>query len=318
MTYAKNSVITAADYNTFAGVTGSAAASSAAATNVAGYLWGIGYGDRGYGASSPNLVAVSTGNCIASVGWTNLQNAISNLATHQGTATTLLPPSSLMNAGAAVVAHSTASGNAYDFATMLSLVDTNRFTYDILNMTLTSSAASSTRATAWSTSIQAIFTLTFTDENAARYFFNSGGDIRISLSHPDVSTPQNSSWNSILNNFTMAFAAHATTRLSGSYGSAQSVGYYELSTTYQTIVDGSNTGTGAYATNDFLIEAAAASITGLNGAKGSVINFRITLTDEYTGFSDVVSSGTVATLGHLRSTTLPNITAPSCAVTLNF
>jgi hypothetical protein len=323
MTYAKNSVILAADYNAMAGLTATAAASSAVATNVAGYLWGVGYGDRGYGETSPNLTAVAAGNTITSTQWVNLRSTINNLAAQQGTATTLLPTATVLASGATITSHRTADGNAYDLPAMLALVDANRLTAAVANMTVTSSAASSTRATTWGAGISSItctFNVTFADENSARYFFNSGGGIRIALSHPDTTTPQNSSWNTILSNFNASFNANATTKLTGTYGNPQAIGYYQLTTAFQTIVDGTNApGTGAYSVNDFIIQARATVITGLNGAKGSVLEFKVTLTDEHqNAFSDLVAAGTVATLGHIRATNLPNRPAPTCSVTTAF
>lgn len=322
MTYAKNSIILAADYNAMAGLTASAAASSAAATQVAGYLWGVGYGDRGYGETSPNLTAVAAGNSITSTQWVNLRSTINNLAAHQGTATTLLPPANLLDPGDVITVHTTAAGNTYDLPAMLALVDSNRLTANVANLTATASAATTTRATTWgggSTGITCVFSVTFADENSARYFFNSSGGIRISLSHPNTTTSQDTNWNSILSNLTVQFSANATTRVSGSTGVAASIGYYQLTTTFQTIYDGTNTGTGAYSTNDYIIEARSTAITGLNGAKGSVLEFRVQLQDQHTNaFSDLVQSGTNATLGHIRATNLPNRPAPTCAVTTAF
>ena len=78
MTYSNGLTIQAADYNSLAGATGTAASSGVAAQNRAGYLWGVGYGDRGYGQTIPALSPVSASN--VDQGWTNLQGVLSGLA----------------------------------------------------------------------------------------------------------------------------------------------------------------------------------------------------------------------------------------------
>lgn len=325
MSYVKSNPISASDYNGFAGLTGAAAASAVAATRVAGYLWGIGYGDRGYGETTPNLTSMSAGGVLRGNEWTNIRTTLSSLATWQQTSTALLPPSSLMQQGATVEAHNSAAptSDTYDIGSLLISLDNNRLNYNVANMTATASATNTTRGSTWGSGNSGItceFTVTFADENAARYFFNTGGEIRISLSHPNTSSPRNTSWNNTLNGFVAAFRANSSARTGGSFGTAQAIGYYQLTTAYQVIVDGTNTGVSPYTVNDFYVEAKASTIVGLNGAKGSVLNFRVRLIDEQTNaFSDSVASGTVATVGHLRATSvITPKAAPTCTVLTAF
>lgn len=307
MSYAQGQNIAAADYNGFAGGVAitSAFASSAAATQKIAALLGVGYGDRGYGQSTPTLPVRASGNAIAASDWSNLRTAIATLASHQGTAITQLPPSGDFVAGANVKAETTAATTTYDFATMIANVDANRFnTNSGASMTLTTNALTVTRASTWgaaSGGITCTINASFGSEDVTRYFFNTGGEIRFALSHPTGST-QDSNWNAALAALgTIAFKAHSTTR-SGTVGTPTSIGYYELTTTNQTILSGA-IGTGAYSTNSITISARAASITGANGAKGSQIIFTITLTDSHTNaFSDIVSAGTSAVVSYLRAT----------------
>lgn len=250
--------------------------------------------------------------------WQNLRTVMSNLASWQNTATTLLPSVANVQTGAPAVAHE--AGQTPSVPNMLSLLDTNRLNYQIGNMTLTASAASTTRGSAWgggNSSIDCEFSVQFASEDAARYFFNTGGEVRIALAHPNTSTPQNSAWNTILANSNFAFRANSSARLSGAYGAAQAVGYYQLTTAYQTIINGQSIFTSPYSSNSFVVQARAVSIVGSNGAKGSQIYFRVILTDSFTSaFSDSVASGTVATLSHLRAgALLPTLpAAPTCTV----
>ena len=291
MTYLANNNIQASDYNTFAGVTGSAAASAAAATAKAGHLYGIGFGDRGYGQSTPSLVAKVAGDVVGQE-WQTLRTVMVNLANWQNTSIATLPAAASFNAGAAITAHSAISS-------LLSSLDTNRLNSQAVNMA-TSSLITSTRATTWgagSSSIVCELRVAFADENQARYFFNTGGELRVSLIHPSTLTARDQSWNTVLNNLTIALRAHTSVRTSGSYGAAQNLGFYELLTTDQTILNGTNTGITPYGVNDFTVAARVQSVAGLNGGNGTAVVFRVTLTDEQTnGFSDIVQSGTAATV----------------------
>lgn len=320
MSYAKQALIDANDYNSLAGITGAAAPSAAAATRIAGYLWGVGFGDRGYGQTAPALSNVSAGNIIAS--WANFQQILANLVSWQNTSTTLLPAASQFASGADIEAFPT--GQTPSVVDLLQLLDTNRLNYQIANMTLTNNAASSTRATSWgggSTSITCEFTVSFASEDAARFFFNTGGEIRIALAHNNTTTSQNTAWRDILLNSNFAFRANTSARISGPHGTGTSVGYYQLTTAYQTIINGTGIFVSPYASNSFLLEARASTIVGLNGARGSILQFRVTLTDGYTSaFGDSVASGTSAVLSHFRAgaglSTLP--AAPTCSTLTNF
>lgn len=324
--YEKSKHVGVETINGFSGLTGTAAASALAATSIAGYLWGIGYGDRGYGETTPVLTAKTPGSIISNVEWGNLRTILSNMATWQVTSSSNLPTTAQIGVGRVVEAHNSSAPtlDAYSISSMLSSLDTNRLNINVANMTVTSSAATTTRATTWGSGNSGItceFSVTFTDENAARYFFNTGGEIRIALSHPTTGTARNNSWNTVLNGLLVSFKANTSVRTSGSYGVAQAIGYYGLTTAYQTILDGTNTGVSPYTVNDFYVEAKANTITGLNGAKGSVLQFRVRLIDEQTNaFSDSVASGTVATLGHMRATGAPLTAkaAPTCAVVTAF
>jgi len=327
MSYAQGQNIAAADYNGFTGgvQTNVAFASAAAATQKASAIYGTGYGDRGYGQAylpAPGLPLIAVGDTITAQHWLNLRTAIATCASQQGTAVTQLPPASDFVAGANIKAETTAATGTYDFATMIANIDANRFnTAAGASMTLTSNALTITRATTWGAAaggITAVASVTFPSEDAARYFFNSGGEVRFALYHP-VGSTQDSNWNTALANLgTVAFKAHSTTR-TGTVGTPAAVGYYELTTTDQTVLSGA-IGTGAYSTNSISVSARAASITGANGAKGSQIIFTITLTDSHTNaFSDICAAGTNVTFAHLKATAvLSNIASPTFATVTNW
>ena len=324
MAHAKGNSPASTDYNTFIGTTGvtSAYASSAAATQKVAALLGVGFGDRGYGQTSPLLTAVSQGGQIKAVDWANLQAAISTIATYQGTSTALLPPASDYVAGKRIIAALPAT-SAYDLPTMIANIDNNRLIASPGNMSVTSNSLTNTRATTWGSGSAAIVGEVlggFTTEDIARYFFNSGGTMNIVLAHPSVASTQDTNWNTILAALgTISFGAKATTR-SGSGGTPIALGYYNLTAAYQTIFNGTNIGTGAYTSNSVLIEAKYLNFVGLNGANGRTVQFRITLTDGHTNaFSDLVQSGTNAVFGFKKAATIvTGIASPIFGSVTNF
>lgn len=326
MTYAKNSTILASDYNTLTGGldVSSAFASAAAATHAAAGLFGVGFGDRGYGQTTPTIPAVIAGTTtINTTQWSNLRSIISTLASHQGTTATLLPASGAFAAGQSVVAEVPAT-TSYDIPTMLVNVDTNRFNTDSgASMTLSGAALTITRASAWgaaSGSITAVGQADFASEDQARYFFNSGGEIRLALNHASTATAQDTDWGTTLAGVgNIKFAANGTSR-TGAKGTAQAIGYFQLTTSYQLIFDGTNIGGGIYTANDVLVYAKAVAITGSNGAKGYQVQFQIVLQDQHTNaFSDSVASGTKVDFSYLKATAvLSGIVTPTFTNITNF
>lgn len=324
MSYSQSQTIQANDFNSLAGTTASniAYSSSALATQKVAALLGVGYGDRGYGLQSPKISYTispkSTGDVISKTEWLNLRNSIETISLHQGTPTTLLPPTSRFAIGSTIYAESTPA-TPYSFATMITNIDNNRFnTNGGASMSISSSVGTFTRGTAWgsgNTGITCQVKAMFASEDEARYFFNTGGEIRFIVSHP-IGSVQDNNWNSVLANVgTIAFKAHSTTRSGTSATPNTSLGYYELTTSDQIILSGI-IGTGAYSSNSILVKVRADTITGANGAKGSQIIFTISLTDAHnTGFTDSCSSGTAVAFSLLKASVyIPGITSPSISL----
>lgn len=301
MSYAQDQEIAAADFNTM--------------ITTARNVYGTGSGDRGYGQSAVTQANVTGGYVtqVTAAQWLNLRSMINTAATHQGSSVSL-PATTLLDVDDIIQAHPPASG---DFPTSLTTIDTNRLNVGGGQTTVSSAVHTATRNTAWSTTIDTIFTVTFASGDAARYFFNSGGQIRLSLARSGgTGSAQNTEWTNILTNIGLVtFAAHATTR-SGSLGTAAgSIGYYELTTSYQTIFNGTNIGSGAYSANDVTIEALSNGVQGANGDTGSVLTFRVTLADEHATGVDNVDGTLTLTVDQRKATTTLTIASPSYAET---
>lgn len=309
MTYEVGNTILTTEQNTFVGVpTGTPTnvnkalhpfVNAAEATDTVAGIAGIGFGDRGYGETAETLSNKSPGDLVASAEWTGLRESVFVAASHQGTATTLLPPAAEHNAGQLIEAHESSSPtlDTFDYDTMISNIDTNRLNTDSgSSLSLDASEHSVTRGTAWGASpalINATFTATFSDEDAARFFFNSGGEIQMVFTHPGGASAQDIEWRAIFVGVgTIAFRANVITR-SGALGTIQGpAGYYGLSTSSAKFYNGNDIGTGAYTTNDVNVYARYAAGNTTNGAKGSAIQFLVEFNDQHTGTQDVCASGT--------------------------
>ena len=140
----------------------------------------------------------------------------------------------------------------------------------------------STRTTAWNGTITTVADIVFTNEDERRYFFNSGGYLQIDASltggnsvagdqtatYPDDPGYQKDEiWQTMLNTMGSIRLSRTGTTSTGS-GTAQAIGNYDLTTSYQTIFQ--KDGSGVYSENYYRIEAKAAT---------NKITFRITFVD---------------------------------------
>ncbi len=262
-------------------------------TQVANIL-GVGSSNRGYGqASLIQSAQVAAGSNITATQWANLKSDLDLINLHQAGANTALTALSGAITAAGVNAYETQASNA----------DANRLTAAAANFTLSATALTITRATVWGTSaipsITGICTVSCASNDAARHFFNTGGDIRILMAHTSTATTQDSDWTSTLTDKvgTVTFR-HGSTIRSGTAGTAAaSIGFHNLTTTDQVIYNGTDIGGGAYASNDVIISAR------LNAVSGTSIIFTVLLRDDHTNsFYDSVASGTNVKFSQNRAT----------------
>lgn len=328
--YSQNNIILASDINGAIGNINSLNPyPSAAAANLrVAALWGVGFGNYGYGQTSPVLSPVSAGNIIQSTEWTNLRNALFTMLQHYygtSTPTTSLPPASALSVGSIITAHS--GSNPFNFNSEITLINTNRTTFfnttaRLNSTTLTSNAHTVTRTTSWgvspySTGIQSEIDVIFPTENQARYFFNTGGEILINFTQSNTSNSKSANWNNVFNTRigVFSFAANSCS-WTGTYpGSPISIGYYNLTTSYVTYFNGNNIGTGVYSMNDLFIDVRYSAGTTVNGARGTTIRFRFRLLDEHVlpyPYEQSVLPNTSVVFSHRRATTfLSGIVSPT-------
>lgn len=290
---------------------------SALAPTSAGQLGSIfntGYGDWGYGQTVPALAQISgTGNVTVGA-WYDLENSITKTISHQGVSQTLNPPLGDFVSNANIKAYTAPANTVYSLQRTIAALAKYRNTAAVGAMTVylpTSYGVRLTRTGTWgSGSTNGIYCearYDFTSEENARFFFNTGGELRISMSHPNTSNPQNSDWNSILAAIgTVRFAANGS-KVTGTKGTAFGNGYFQLTTTAKTIYSGINIGSGAYSANDVTITAKSLQSGGGNGGTGYQIVIRINIADQHTNaYSDTVQAGTIGDFGFYKATTYLN------------
>lgn len=267
MTYAAGSDILASDYNGFAAIMNELFADShSGATTLPNA--GFGYGQ---GSTISNVLASSN---ITAAQWGSLFDTIRKTGTHQGTTTVPPLPASNPLANTDIITYNTPS----TLSTLLALLQTNKFNLAIGQSTLvvgTNYDNVSSLVTPWTNTLTWNYQVDFSTWNNARYFFNSGGTLNLNGSYAPVSTPEDTQWSTMLTNMSpLVFNYNSTTPNTGSGGTA--IGFYGLTTSYQTIYT-VTFGGGGYYTNSFIqVQAKLNAAAGTNGK----IDFTILLNDQ--------------------------------------
>ena len=181
MTYSVGGLIQATDYNGFVSTTVGANVNA---------TWSTGTTSAGYGQTA--LATVSAGGTVTAAQWASLVNTIAAIANHQGTTIT-----------------ARTAPTAGTLISVLSAVNT-----DITNCynNRGNAAASGSQYTAWTGSnsktaatsgaswtITFANTVTFASANAARYFFNAGGRIKLDVSKTATGQTGDPEWNDLAN-----------------------------------------------------------------------------------------------------------------------
>lgn len=276
MTYAQYGSVEALDFNTLVGTNPNTA------NGTLNTVWATGGTTTGYGQTTVPNVAV--GNLAYAADWDNLINVTSNCASHQGTSISSVtaPP-----VGGIVTYFS-------PIPTNLTTIYTNRLNAASQGSTVANSAI---LGTTWSSIATFTHTITFANGNAARYFFNSGGQLKITCSHANATTPINVLFNGLASNIgTVVLSAPSTgtvtvvgvsfngvTKIAGG-GSTPTIlpnnGYFALNTSNANIfVQTASSGPASYQSTNIKIVARSNGTQGSNGDAGSIITL-VTIWDE--------------------------------------
>lgn len=205
--------------------------------NVIIAVMSTGSATQGYGQTVYSTAA-SLGGSVSKSQFDNLRFDIVNALVHQtGTVPTIYEPATgeLLRYGANLP--------VFQYQTLANLANTNRF--DIaFGQYATANKATQTNSVNFVTSVTATITVTFTNANEARYFFNSGGKIRFNSAFTDtLGTSQSISWATLLTTLgTVSFG-----------GNTPSVNFYNLTGSNQTFYSQGTSGT--YSMNRWTLQA---------------------------------------------------------------
>jgi len=290
MSYAQFNLIEASDFN---GLVGNSVTTTSGELNT---VWSTGGSAAGYGQTA--VPKVGQGNSVVFNDWANLVNSTSNSALHQGTTITSV---TVPTQGVTV--------------TYVSAIQTNLTT--IYNGRRNAAAQGSTtsntvtRGTSWQNEITFTNIVSFANGDAARYFFNAGGQIAMTVSHPG-STGIDLLFNNLASNVgTIVLSSISTGTVSiastnyagvtkiGGGGATPTIdatkGYYGLTTSNSNIFTQlATTGSSSYLNSYIRMIAKTNGTQGGNADNGNVITI-YTLWDEVPN-GLTVSSGSITTL----------------------
>lgn len=301
MTYAQFASIDAADFNALVGGNPTATANTLNAT------WATGSGTAGYGQTA--LGNVTVGSTVAATQWATLVGNTASAATHQG--------SSISS-----VTAPTAGGTI----TFLSAIPTNLQTIysNRLNASIQGTTASNTatQGTAWQNQLTFTHTATFANGDAARYFFNAGGQLKLTFAQPN-GTPMANAYNTLCaDSGTLVFSAPSSgtitiagtgytgfTKINGAGSPSPyltNTGYYALTTSNANVFL-QTTGTPAGYTTSFINVLVKSNGTqGSNGDTGSVITIYSVWDEIPDGLSVTAGSAVTLTATYPETTNIAN------------
>jgi hypothetical protein len=185
-------------------------------------IWGVGSGDSGYGQGT-TLSLVSPGNTVTATQWATLIDRMDSIEAHQGS---LISNPANPTVGQDIAVISTIPGD-------ITTLQTNR-----LNAAANGTDGSNTivGVGSWTTNTVHTGRLTWTSANHARYFFNAGGQIRISFARSGGTVhSKNTEWTNLCTACgTLVFTARGMSKSGGSGTPTTEIddGWYDISTSY--------------------------------------------------------------------------------------
>jgi hypothetical protein len=246
-------------------------------------ILGAGSGNQGYGQTVQSST-VAIGNTVTKAQWDLLRFDIFNTLLHQ---TGTSPTVSSATVGNVITFGATQPVNQYD--TLSDTATTNRFNIGTGRFLENIGIATKSQEISWSMGAQSTATITFSNSNQARYFFNSGGKIKVRVSRSGgATTDQNTSWSSLL---TSAGAITLGSQLpSTGFTPLDGTNFYKLTNTFQRIF--TITASSPYAANRYSIDARC-NVTNNSAGTATTVFIRAVLDDPYIDPARGVNSGTI-------------------------
>ncbi len=246
-------------------------------------LVGAGSGNSGWGQTI-NSSQVSVSNKITINEWTNLRDDIINGFRHINSGT----PSTVQAVANNIIKYND-TGSTPEQATEV-VVQYNRWADQLIanrftvhpTQVKTEAKGSQSRSTwtggFWNSRLSCTVTVTFSTANQARYFFNSGGEIRLrSTRSGGTTSAQNTSWENLLSSAgTQGFGAQIPT---SGFSPMNGQNFYRLTNAYQ--IWYTNSASSPYTTNTYRIQARSNVVNNTAGTTTQV-EFLVEWIDGYT------------------------------------
>jgi hypothetical protein len=206
---------------------------------------GTGAGDFGYGQTVASS-QVAQNSSITAQQWINLRNDLIKARQHQtgnDESSTIFPPQQ-----GALVSQSIL--NACN--TVATQITTDRLTIPPSSQATLETIATAQRTTSWNGTISNVFTVTFSDDNSARHFFNTGGQLQFTASRTGGNSgSKNNTWSTMFTTMGTIIFGFTSTTATGS-GNNSSYGWSNLPGSNTRIFD-KPAPAGVYAENEYYI-----------------------------------------------------------------
>lgn len=263
---AVNDIIKKADYNSIR-------------AKVVPVLGSSAGGQLGYGQPVQS-VAVTESNRVTINEWASLRYDLINAYTHQNGS----QPSLVQVAEGNTIRYDPSTAPVTQFDTIADSIVANKLVTPPGSQSVTTNKGTASSVwpgvfgTSWTSKISNTVSVLFSQASAARHFFNTGGEIRITASQSGGTTrAQTTSWASILTAAgTQAFGGNKPgTDVEPNDGQ----NFYRLSSTYSTWY--SRYGSTPYGSNYYKIEARTPAVADNSSGSANLIEFRISWIDDH-------------------------------------
>lgn len=276
MTFSSGNIVLSSDYNSLAW--GGTQTYRTTPNNVA-YVMGLGSGEYGYGQDVSAIDNVTDTNLISSAQWTGLINLINKGRQHQGNAAI----GGGYGVGNTVVAYGNVTTAIDSLNLYYGLFFAQGSTTTGTNLTTNWNVGATTGAV--STTVQT--KVTFVSADAARHFFNAGGELRFYCSGTAIDTnPRSQSSADMVSEMggLNTFRKQTNGGRIGTGGTLTStntaIGYYDMvfnSPTAVVNLTSDNSGYFSYTSDTASISVFTDDPDTTRSAKGRTVIFRITL-----------------------------------------
>lgn len=216
----------------------------------------MGTGASGYGQTLASS-AVAQGAIITALQWLNLRTDMVKARQHQigsavGTTSATDGRNLVLPTSGATITEALRA----QFSSFASTITSNNRTIDTDGaggQFATEGLVTGSRNSAWNGTLTNTVTISFSDANHPRYFFNAGGKIRVSA-NITTGTSKNNTWNTMFTQMGEFVMDYTSTTYTGTSAAGSAIGWDDLTTSDQ-LIGSKDAPSGSYAENRYYIYA---------------------------------------------------------------